>query len=45
MRGWGGEHVLVVAVGTLALTSFGSRELLDIAIPTLVTIVFILSLY
>ena len=32
------------AIGTLVLTAFGGEELLDIAIPTLVHLVFLLSL-
>ena len=36
--------MLLVAVGTLVLTAFGYGELLDIAITTLVPLVFLLSM-
>ena len=32
-------------LGTLVLAAFGSEELFDISIPTLVPLVFLLSLY
>ena len=36
--------MLVIAVGTLVLTEFGGGELLDIAIPTLLPLDFLLYL-
>ena len=44
MRGWGGDCVLVVAIRTLMLADFDSGGLLAIDIPTLVSLVFLLSL-
>ena len=39
-----GQCWIPLAIGTLVLTAFGGGELLDIDIPTLVPLVFLLSL-